>query len=274
MKILLIRHGQTAGNLEKRYVGRTDEPLLGTSKEAIAGALGNGGVFREAIWGDRGRFESDETEAVVSVYTSPMRRCVETAELLFPKGGLLERGCTCLRRMAVPELTECDFGRFEYKNYQELNGDPEYQRFLDSGGTDGFPGGETVAGFKSRCIQAFGAAVRDELAKEAGRRQAQGSDLESLLVFVVHGGTIMSVMEAFAQPGKDYYSWQVGNLSGFLADVCPIGTSDGLPAGGETPAGQTGSALALGRNLLPTDFYGFCLKNAKEICILENHRDE
>lgn len=27
MRILLLRHGETAGNLEKRYVGRTNEGL-------------------------------------------------------------------------------------------------------------------------------------------------------------------------------------------------------------------------------------------------------
>ena len=26
-EIILIRHGATAGNLERRYIGRTDEPL-------------------------------------------------------------------------------------------------------------------------------------------------------------------------------------------------------------------------------------------------------
>lgn len=28
MKIWLIRHFQTQGNLERRYIGRTDEPIL------------------------------------------------------------------------------------------------------------------------------------------------------------------------------------------------------------------------------------------------------
>lgn len=27
MKLIFIRHGKTAGNLERRYIGRTDEPL-------------------------------------------------------------------------------------------------------------------------------------------------------------------------------------------------------------------------------------------------------
>mgnify|MGYP000581579371 CR=1 FL=1 len=27
LEVLLLRHGQTQGNLEKRYIGKTDEPL-------------------------------------------------------------------------------------------------------------------------------------------------------------------------------------------------------------------------------------------------------
>ena len=30
MEIVLIRHGATAGNIEKRYIGTTDEPLCDT----------------------------------------------------------------------------------------------------------------------------------------------------------------------------------------------------------------------------------------------------
>ena len=35
MKLLLIRHGATPGNLEKRYVGRTDESLTQESLEKL-----------------------------------------------------------------------------------------------------------------------------------------------------------------------------------------------------------------------------------------------
>ena len=33
--VLLIRHGFTAGNLEGRYVGSTDEPLIPKGREAL-----------------------------------------------------------------------------------------------------------------------------------------------------------------------------------------------------------------------------------------------
>ena len=35
---------------------------------------------------------------------------------------------------------------------------------------------------------------------------------------MVHGGTIMAILDAFSSPHKDYYDWQVGNGEGFVAD--------------------------------------------------------
>ena len=38
-----------------------------------------------------------------------MRRCLETAEILYPG----------IRSEIVPDFRECDFGTFEYKNYYD-----------------------------------------------------------------------------------------------------------------------------------------------------------
>ena len=65
MRVYLIRHGQTKGNLEKRYVGSTDESL---TREGAKGLLEK-----------RGRYSPVEM-----VFASPMKRCLETAEILFP----------------------------------------------------------------------------------------------------------------------------------------------------------------------------------------------
>ena len=42
---------------------------------------------------------------------------------------------------------------------------------------------------------------------------------EAEAVFVVHGGTIMAVLDRFSEPHRDYYDWQIGNAEGFLAEV-------------------------------------------------------
>lgn len=171
MRWILIRHGQTQGNLEHRYVGgRTDEPLCGAGRAALG---------RRAY------------PPAARVFVSPMKRCLQTAAILYPD--------------AVPEqvdgLRECDFGTFENKAYAELNGRADYQAWVDSGGEMPFPGGESRASFAARCVQAF----------EALRRAPQED-----CALIVHGGTVMAIMEAFAVPRGSYFDFQVKNGEGYV----------------------------------------------------------
>lgn len=172
MELIWIRHGKTAGNLEKRYIGTTDEPLCEEGRLALS---------------------AKAYPAADVVIASPKKRCIESAALLYP-------GKT---PVIYEELQECDFGLFEGKNYLELSIIPEYQRWIDSGGTLPFPGGESLEAFKSRCIRGFEAAVRT---CSAARR----------IAFVVHGGTIMAVLERYAWPKRAYYDFQVENGCGYV----------------------------------------------------------
>ena len=187
-EIVLIRHGATAGNLEKRYIGSaTDEPLCSEGIEVVRSLI------------KRGRYP--EAAEYALVITSPLRRCVETAGLIYPG----------VERTEAENLRECDFGRFEYKNYEELDGDSDYQAWIDSGGTLPFPGGEDPEEFKARSRNAFMDAVRDN------RERSQ-------LIFVVHGGTVMSVMSSFAKPHREYFDSCVSNGRGFICDIAGDGT--------------------------------------------------
>ena len=170
MEILLIRHGKTPGNRQRRYVGRTDE---GLSEEGIF-------QLRQRTY--------PPCDFLVS---SPMRRCLETAEVLY--GGQQVHIC--------PGLEEMDFGEFEYKNYEELKDSPAYQRWIDGGGREAMPGGESREVFSRRCVTAFAKMVDDLLTRQGIRRAAA----------VVHGGTIMAVMEAFGSPRREYFQWQLAN---------------------------------------------------------------
>ena len=58
MKLLLIRHGATPGNLEKRYVGRTDESLTQESLETLgkeAKKIREELFAHRALWGSAGK---------------------------------------------------------------------------------------------------------------------------------------------------------------------------------------------------------------------------
>lgn len=181
-RLMLIRHGKTKGNLEKRYVGRTEESILQEEYPRI-----------EQL---RHREEMKEG-AVTRLYVSPMIRCVETARILYPG----------MEQIIVPDLRECDFGDFEYGNYEELSFHPQYQQWIDSNGTLPFPNGEPIEAFKKRCQTAFLNTMNQWIEGNANA------------VYVIHGGTIMAILEAFAMPHKDYFQWQVENLGGYWGDA-------------------------------------------------------
>ena len=180
MELLLLRHGQTKGNKEQRYNGcRTDEPLLASSLDAL---------------------RKRKIAPVERVFCSPMIRCKQTAGALFPE-----------REMRIVEdLRECDFGRFEGRNYQELEGDPEYRAFIESQATLPFPGGESREMFQMRCLSALDQII-EEIDQEKIARAA----------VVAHGGTIMSILEACGRPEKSFYDWYVKNGEGYLCRVHP-----------------------------------------------------
>lgn len=182
MKIYLIRHAATAGNLEKRYIGRTDEPLCGEGIASLADK-----IYPEAQ----------------RLYVSPMKRCVQTAQIIYPG-----------QQIYVAEaFRECDFGQFENKNYRELKGLDSYQAWIDSGGKMEFPGGESKDTFAERCVREF----------ERVLLACQKENIDSAAL-VVHGGTIMSIMEQYACPKKAYYEYQIENGGGYeliLEDVDP-----------------------------------------------------
>ena len=180
LKIWLIRHGMTEGNRHQRYIGVTDEPLCEEGRELL------------------GKFTYPKPQAV---FVSPLKRCLETAAILFgdPKVRIID------------QLAECDFGEFENKNYTELSGDPRYQAWIDSNGILAFPGGESKDECATRNLEGFqravSACIREEITEAA---------------LVVHGGTIMNIMEQYALPKKEFYEWHVGNGCGYLVELDPV----------------------------------------------------
>ena len=171
MRVVFLRHGLTAGNLEKRYIGTTDEPLC---SEGIA------------------QLKNQAYPVCEVLISSPMKRCIQTAELIYPAQDI--EVCDTLR--------ECSFGDFEGKNYIELSTDADYQRWIDSGGSLPFPKGEAPEDFRKRCANAFERIVKEYAVADS-------------IAFVVHGGTIMSILEKYAVPRRDYFDFQCENGHGY-----------------------------------------------------------
>ena len=177
-----------------RYIGITDEPLCQEGRAAIL----------------KGNYPK-----VHRVYASPMKRCLETAALIYPEADIRK----------IDLLRECDFGSFENKNYLELSGNPDYQAWIDSNGQLPFPGGEDSLAFRRRCREGFRQVIGDMVCsichntvrdvKGKWRETGEMPREQYEAAVVVHGGTIMSILEAFGDPKEDFYHWQVKNGEGF-----------------------------------------------------------
>lgn len=122
--VYFIRHGATAGNLQRRYIGRTDESLCETGREQILA------------------LQPPQPDLL---FVSPMLRTRQSAELLFPD----------LTMNLVADLRETDFGIFEAKTADELATCADYRQWVDNNCETAIPEGETVEAFKTRCVRAF-----------------------------------------------------------------------------------------------------------------------
>jgi len=193
MELAFIRHGKTSGNMQSRYIGVTDEELCKEGREEIINNL-NLGIY----------------PAADIVFASPMKRCIQTAEIIYPG----------IKLYLEDEFKEIDFGIFEGKNYCELDGSKEYQEWIGSGGKKGFPGGEAREEFSRRCINGFKKALSACWQVQVER----GLKKELAVSFIVHGGTIMSVMESLISgdnnAGTDnYFNYQCGNGHGYICRI-------------------------------------------------------
>lgn len=176
MDIYFIRHGMTAGNKLRRYIGRTDEPLSPEGADLAQ---------------SRGSFPH-----IARVWVTPLLRTQQTAKILFPNA----------RQTMIDGLREMDFGDFENRSASEMENDAVYRDWVNGNCLDRCPGGERIDEFSARVCAAFIDALRQESAGQPA-------------VFVVHGGTIMSIMYAFATERRAYYDWNVKNCCGWRAQL-------------------------------------------------------
>ena len=180
MELVLIRHATTQGNLEKRFIGLTDIPILPEGE-------------------DLARQVGPTLPRVEHVYRSPLLRCRQTAALLWPEH---------LEQTVIEELRETDFGPFEGKNHEELQDDPLYLQWITTADFSRLPVGESAAACAQRAAAGIQRIVADAKAHGYSRVGA-----------VTHGGTLMALLSALGRPERAYYEWSCTNCGGFLSAV-------------------------------------------------------
>ena len=131
MELVMIRHGQTPGNAERRYVGAVDEPLseLGREQAFAAGAFP--GINR--------------------VYVSTLARTRETAAIMFPNAV----------QVVVDGVQEMDFGVFAGRTAAEMEDDEQYRKWVDSYCMLQCPGGEARDGFTRRVCSSLASMLHE-----------------------------------------------------------------------------------------------------------------
>ena len=157
-KLHLIRHGITAGNLQGLYIGSgTDIPLCDEGRAQLADL--------------KERFEYPQVD---TVFSSPLMRAVETANILFPNAA---------HQFSVHDLREAGFGVFENHPVKELVKDEDFKKWITPGSGFVPEGAEPTEAFHARCsetlLKLFEYMIRMDVTEAA---------------CVTHGGVIMSML--------------------------------------------------------------------------------
>lgn len=182
MKILFIRHGQTQLNAEGRWLGSTDAPLSEAGKEVLRGKMSI----------------IEKYKPVQKLYCSPMKRCLETADIYFKD----------MQKEIINDLKERCFGDFEGKNHNELKDNPYYKQFFKSNWQSNVPNGETSKDFFSRTENAYFYIIED----------IKKLNLDYAAV-VTHGGVIMSIFSRYDKQKLNFYDYLPQNGNGYYAEI-------------------------------------------------------
>jgi probable phosphoglycerate mutase len=134
LRMLLVRHAETAMTAERRYSGRSDVPLSPRGAEQAAAVAGLVGSYGQPL---------------VAVVTSPLTRCMQTARVL-------AGSCGNPPVVVDDDLVECDFGAWDGMTFAEVRTrfPAELSRWLASTAAAP-PGGESmqaVAKRVRRCV--------------------------------------------------------------------------------------------------------------------------
>ena len=182
--LVLIRHGQTAGNAENRYIGQsTNPPLTARGREQLL------------AWKEANRYPSAD-----ALYVSPLARCRETASLLYPM----------LVPVVLPSLIDLDLGSFEGKTYDELKEDPAYRRWIESRGMIAPPGGESGAEFSARLASAI-----HQIGSDAGRCGFHRATL------ITHAGCILTLLQGVPADASSPVPYTAPNGGGYQVRLDP-----------------------------------------------------
>ena len=181
-KLYLVRHGMTAGNETGQYIGQTDIPVTTNGIKEL-NDLRSSGIYPRCNL----------------VFSSPLKRAVQTAEIIFPDSEIV----------TDPDFREIDFGAFEGRTPMELKDREDYTKWV-KGELPAAPGGEATVDFAARLCMGVNRSLRTMM--ERGENEA---------AVVLHGGAIMTLLAVSALPRRKMKEWACGNGRGYVVRITP-----------------------------------------------------
>lgn len=164
-RISIIRHGMTEANEKGIYIGSTDMPLSAKGASELASKM-----------------DEFDYPSVHKVYTSPLCRCRETAEILFPE----------TETETVDGLSELNLGDFEGKSVDELINRDDYKTWLRGGSSTKPPNGESLEEMTARTFSALHNIIIDMM----------NNGLTHCAI-ITHSGIISNLLSCFGLPKYD-----------------------------------------------------------------------
>lgn len=181
-KIHLIRHGFTADN-----------------ESAILGGSG-----RDLPLSDAGRSEIQRLKdafaypPVEVLFTSPMMRAVQTAQIIYPNN----------KALLIAPLVEVNFGELEGMNAADVAKTGFWDTWRDKENPVTPEGAETYEQFLARVTIAFATLLEGMM--RSGVKEA---------AIVTHGGVISSILGKFGLPEHHEDFWLANNGAGYTMSV-------------------------------------------------------
>ncbi|HZD61054.1 MAG TPA: histidine phosphatase family protein [Anaerolineae bacterium] len=168
MRLYLVRHGETELNRQFRFIGRTD--------------VGLSSIGREQAMTLADRLKKED---ITAVYSSNLRRAIQTAETIAQPLSVAVK--------QIADLREIDFGNWEGMTYDEIDiADHEhFHAWIADQTVVPIPGGESWQHFEHRVKNAIMSVIMDER--------------EGNIIVVSHGGPIKLLMTYFHGDDSEYF---------------------------------------------------------------------
>lgn len=176
-RISILRHGLTEANEEGIYIGRTDFPLSENGIEEL--------VYK---------YETREYPKVQRVYSSPLKRALQSAAILFPDR----------ETVISDEMSEMDFGVFEGLSAASLLEFDSYKKWLKGGTDNPPPNGESLREMIARCYGGLNLIILNMM--------KEGITHAGL---VTHSGIMMNLLSCFGVPKRKPMEYACGPGEGY-----------------------------------------------------------